>query len=781
MANSFVTYTGDGTTLNFVVPFPYIEQSHIRVTVGGEITEVTWNDPGTVVVTPAAPSGAAVRVARVTPSDASLVDFADDSVLDAALLDLMNTQLFYLAQEAVDRAYEKAVEYNNLALSNSPVPYNAGLVFTNYNQTFVYHGELYAAPEGMSLPYTTTGSGAAEIATFRSVGDAVLRGDLASASDPAKGAGAVAFSEANAYGAGTVGSSIKSTQQDILALENADTPARVSKVEQLSASQFSASLSPIVVDMHYGTLLGAGWTASEPPFSVTGYSLTVSSAVSVGATTIPVSNTSNFAAGMLIAYVATDGLYYAARINAILAGPVLQLDRQTLMPIAAGGLVWNVYRDDAHPNANGAHLVVDDALRQISAKRLRALEWRGNDGSIWRPVNGTTLSSVTSADYNNPGTVTVGERPSLVTGANPGQGVISVPVTLVGGDYVAKVQVNIGTRTGGFSGAVDVSIQETRADGTTFGISVSENIGGYAGNKSVELHFSSTPGSTISVLITSQNSGGWTFTAGQIEYHKLSGQALPLDRGKHVLFGDSWFVSGGAIHNSMIARLPNSEVLSAGIVGNKASQMLARFGADVAPLSPDYVWVMVGTNDYYAGVTPALFEQQILQLRRLIQGIGAQAIFFTPSVGAVTYTPQQLHPSRRYALNVNYGEVAPSASAMGAVQRGGIASIQGLSVAAGATVTAFVFPAQTRKSAWLRMLAVNTAGVNVRFEYCSAADGAGGVEPTIFNTAAAVRDVALPRVSDTALRMLCVRINNPTGSPVSVSFTADVTWVQDLV
>lgn len=64
--------------------------------------------------------------------------------------------------------------------------YGAGLVFTSYNQTFSYDpgagAEFYAPSASVALPYTTTGAGAAEVATFRSVGDAALRSDLSSTS-----------------------------------------------------------------------------------------------------------------------------------------------------------------------------------------------------------------------------------------------------------------------------------------------------------------------------------------------------------------------------------------------------------------------------------------------------------------------------------------------------------------------------------------------------------------------------------------------------------------------
>lgn len=58
-------------------------------------------------------------------------------------------------------------------------PYAAGLVLTSRNQVFSYGGEFYAPGPAITLPYTTTGAGAGEIANFRSVGDAMLRADLA--------------------------------------------------------------------------------------------------------------------------------------------------------------------------------------------------------------------------------------------------------------------------------------------------------------------------------------------------------------------------------------------------------------------------------------------------------------------------------------------------------------------------------------------------------------------------------------------------------------------------
>lgn len=85
------------------------------------------------------------------------------------------------AQSTTDRAVQVVGDYA------------AGLVLSNRNQGFRYLGDIYLPGDGITLPYTTTGVGAAEVATFRSVGDAILRSDLATTLDPLKGAALVGY------------------------------------------------------------------------------------------------------------------------------------------------------------------------------------------------------------------------------------------------------------------------------------------------------------------------------------------------------------------------------------------------------------------------------------------------------------------------------------------------------------------------------------------------------------------------------------------------------------
>lgn len=113
MAYSRATIPGDGVTTAFAVPFPYIDQTHIEVTVDGEAAVFTWNSPSVIEITPA-PTGA-VTITRNTPKSEALVQFQDGGIFNEQLMELLSTQLFYLAQEQVDETDEAVSTYVSLA------------------------------------------------------------------------------------------------------------------------------------------------------------------------------------------------------------------------------------------------------------------------------------------------------------------------------------------------------------------------------------------------------------------------------------------------------------------------------------------------------------------------------------------------------------------------------------------------------------------------------------------------------------------------------------------
>lgn len=102
MAYSYVTYTGNGATTQYSVPFPYIRKEHIYVSINQVAQTYTWVNNGTVQLATAPANGAKVEVRRSTPASAALVDFTDGSTPVAADFDTSNLQHLYLEQELLD-------------------------------------------------------------------------------------------------------------------------------------------------------------------------------------------------------------------------------------------------------------------------------------------------------------------------------------------------------------------------------------------------------------------------------------------------------------------------------------------------------------------------------------------------------------------------------------------------------------------------------------------------------------------------------------------------------
>ena len=82
MAESFVTYTANGSTNQFSITFNYIDQSHVKVYIDNVADNSFTFVNSTTIQTSSTPSnGAVVKIDRDTPTNARLVDFADGSVI----------------------------------------------------------------------------------------------------------------------------------------------------------------------------------------------------------------------------------------------------------------------------------------------------------------------------------------------------------------------------------------------------------------------------------------------------------------------------------------------------------------------------------------------------------------------------------------------------------------------------------------------------------------------------------------------------------------------------
>ena len=103
MAYSYVRFTGNGSTQNYVFPFSYIDSSHVKVRLDGALnTSFSFLNASTIRFTTAPTAGVVIEIRRETPKDSPIVNFTDGSILLERDLDLLATFDTYVAQETAD-------------------------------------------------------------------------------------------------------------------------------------------------------------------------------------------------------------------------------------------------------------------------------------------------------------------------------------------------------------------------------------------------------------------------------------------------------------------------------------------------------------------------------------------------------------------------------------------------------------------------------------------------------------------------------------------------------
>jgi hypothetical protein len=159
MAYSQVTYTGNGVTKQFAVPFPYILQAHVTASVAGVLTAFTWVNSQTILFSAAPADGAAILISRESSRALRLVDFADGQTLTEGDLDQDSLQAFYLAQEAFDNLGSAPTGGDMRRSNNLSDVLNAASARANIGALGVAGGTL----TGPLLNYTSSPSAPSEL------------------------------------------------------------------------------------------------------------------------------------------------------------------------------------------------------------------------------------------------------------------------------------------------------------------------------------------------------------------------------------------------------------------------------------------------------------------------------------------------------------------------------------------------------------------------------------------------------------------------------------------
>jgi len=98
---TIVSYVGDGSTTNYTFQFDYLSSDYVAVRVDGSDVDFTFTGEKAISITEAPASGTTVVISRETERS-RLVEFSDGSVLVEDDLNLADTQLLHIMQEAVD-------------------------------------------------------------------------------------------------------------------------------------------------------------------------------------------------------------------------------------------------------------------------------------------------------------------------------------------------------------------------------------------------------------------------------------------------------------------------------------------------------------------------------------------------------------------------------------------------------------------------------------------------------------------------------------------------------
>ncbi len=143
MPASSQTYTADGTTAAFSVPFPYLSREHVFVSIGGVQVAFSWDDDASVRPATVPAAGATVEVRRFTPTNSPPIDFRNTSVLLEDTLETLARYCAYLTEETRE-ADGGSTPYTLATAKDS----RAGGVETEANLSVAADGTLNALPGG---------------------------------------------------------------------------------------------------------------------------------------------------------------------------------------------------------------------------------------------------------------------------------------------------------------------------------------------------------------------------------------------------------------------------------------------------------------------------------------------------------------------------------------------------------------------------------------------------------------------------------------------------------
>lgn len=529
---------------------------------------------------------------------------------------------FSMAQNARQASYEAWLAAAGFESIHLQYVNGQSLSVSRPTQLIDYNGSVYRVKMPSAFPVQLSGSWAADSALLTDIGDQSLRSELAAPNG----------AEKVGYGSRTV----KEALDEALS----EKPIPVDPVIP----------APLLVEQHVTGFFGRGMLAAEPTNNVGEQNF--SGPASIGATTIPVADTTPFKVGGSLVIRYPSGKYVPHFISAVGAGS-LGIIPGLHEAVTSSDQLARTWFDTSHP---GRFYI------RYLAQRVSSVTGLESNTPVGPRVYFSQYDSnpAAGADVLTPvGTALVNYYDENNVGSG---GFDSLPVVrLVGRTaFIDVVAVGDGARTPTFSlpGSLNLHFRALLSTDSVLSTVTIELLDGAGrvtrigqmkpGTGNVTPRYRNFLFRTVGnagpyrVQITSDKAGD-RIRVDQLEIFEASSVGRIIDpesSPKIVALGDSWvagYLAGSVqrepLTTQLAAELPNATIINAGLGGNAVQDLLARFDTDVAPHKPDYVVINTGTND---AANPAsvtffpnavdFFQKTYAELLGKIQSIGARPI-----------------------------------------------------------------------------------------------------------------------------------------------------------
>ena len=131
-----------------------------------------------------------------------------------------------------------------------------------------------------------------------------------------------------------------------------------------------------------------------------------------------------------------------------------------------------------------------------------------------------------------------------------------------------------------------------------------------------------------------------------------------LSNKTHAFIGDSWF-DNDTLVPYLASKLNATTIINKSFGGRRAVDVLDAFDIDFPPsatVKPDYVWIILGTNDYWDETSRETYIDNMKKIIQKVNDLGAKAIVFTSSVAPFTLDSNNMVLSTYNELSHNYAD-----------------------------------------------------------------------------------------------------------------------------